>query len=137
MLKDEVKKYYLMGYNCSESLLRAGNDYYHLNLHDHDMKMVAAFGAGMQCGDICGALVGSACIISSKYIEIKAHDQPVELRQITNKLNIAFKKRMGSKLCAEIKPNFFKPEIRCQDTVCVAVDVLESVINEWDKQHEK
>lgn len=135
MLKDEVRKYYLMGYNCSESLLRAGNDYYQLGLHDHDMKMVAAFGAGMQCGDICGALVGSACIISSKYIETKAHDQPVELRQITNKLNIAFKKRMGSKLCSEIKPNFFKPEIRCENTVCEAADVLENVINEWDKQH--
>ena len=135
MLKDEVKKYYLMGYNCSESLLHGGNDYYHLGLHDHDMKMVAAFGAGMQCGDICGALVGSACVISSKYIETKAHDQPVELRQLTNKLILAFKKRFGSKTCAQIKPNFFEPEIRCQNTVMYAAEVLESVIDEWDKQH--
>ena len=78
MLKDIAKDYYAQGYNCAESIVHAGNDYYQLGLHDHDMRMVAGFGAGIQCGDVCGALLGGVAIVSAKYIEKKAHDQPVE-----------------------------------------------------------
>ena len=51
MLKDFISKYYFdQNYNCAESILRAGNDYYNLGLHDNDMKLVGCFGAGIQCG---------------------------------------------------------------------------------------
>lgn len=135
MLVDIVKKYYKMGYNCAESIVHAGNEYYGLGLSDHDMKMVAAFGAGIQCGDVCGALLGSACVISSKYIEVKAHDQSVELRKITMKLVLKFQKDMGSRLCAEIKPKFFDREERCLKTVMRAASILEEVIKEWEKDN--
>lgn len=74
MLKDVAEKYYKQGYNCAESLIRAGNDYYNLNLDENALKVAGAFGGGFHVGDICGALSGSACIISSKYIETKAHE---------------------------------------------------------------
>lgn len=135
MLKDVAEKYYNMGYNCAESILHAGNEYYELGLHDHDMKMVAAFGAGLQCGDVCGALTGAACVISSKYIEVKAHDQSKELKELTMKLIIAFKKRLGSRLCAEVKPQFYDKEVKCLNTVKISAEVLEDVIKEWDENH--
>lgn len=35
MLKDIAEKYYIQGYNCAESLIRAGNEYYNLNLDEN------------------------------------------------------------------------------------------------------
>ena len=48
MLKDLAQKYYDMDYNCAESMVHAGNEYYGLGLSEHDMRMVGAFGGGMQ-----------------------------------------------------------------------------------------
>lgn len=133
MLKDIAKDYYAQGYNCAESIVHAGNDYYQLGLHDHDMRMVAGFGAGIQCGDVCGALLGGVAIVSTKYIEKKAHDQPVELRKITTKLIKKFQDDMGSRLCAQVKPQFFDAQQRCLKTVEASAQILEEVINEWEK----
>lgn len=58
MLKDCIVKYYLDGnYNCAETILRAANDYYGLELHDRDMIMVGAYGAGIQTGSIMVCLM--------------------------------------------------------------------------------
>ena len=103
MLAETAVKYYHMGYNCAESIIRAGNEVYGLDLHDRDMKMTAAFGGGFQIGDVCGALCGAACVVSARYVETKAHDCSF-LRTLTQKLVIAFQNKMGSRLCAKIKP---------------------------------
>lgn len=133
MLKDIAISYYQQGYNCAESILRAGNDVYQLGLHDKDMIMVAAFGGGLQIGDLCGALSSAACVISSRYVETKAHDYK-ELQAITQQLVLAFQKQMGARQCAQIKPNFFTPQLRCQNTVANAADILQEVIFRWEKE---
>lgn len=131
MLKEAAVAYYQKGYNCAESMIRAGNDVYKLGLHDHDMKMTAAFGGGFQIGDVCGALSGAACVISSRYVETRAHDCS-DLRALTQKLVITFQKRMGSRLCSQIKPHFHSAEQGCENTVAISAEVLEQVIQEWD-----
>lgn len=136
MLREVAEKYYEQGYNCAEAMLRAGNEYYDLQLHDSDMRMVAAFGGGFQSGDVCGALSGSACIISCKYIETKAHDNQEELKTITQKLMDTFEARMSSKLCSVIKPIYYTPEVKCRNTVGLSAEVLESVINEFEEQRQ-
>ena len=35
MLKDIAEKYYIQGYNCAESLIRAGNEYYNVLLENN------------------------------------------------------------------------------------------------------
>ena len=83
MLKDEIGKYYFDGnYNCAETIIRAGNDYYQLGLHDEDMKMLGGFGAGIQCGNTCGAILSAASILSMKYIEKNAHESE-DIRPVT------------------------------------------------------
>ena len=58
MLKDLCEKYYFEGnYNCAETIIRAGNDYYNLGLHDRDMIAFGGFGAGIQTGNTCGAVL--------------------------------------------------------------------------------
>ena len=109
MLAETAVKYYHMGYNCAESIIRAGNEVYGLDLHDRDMIMTAAFGGGFQIGDVCGALCGAACVVSARYVETKAHDCAF-LRTLTQKLVIAFQNKMGSRLCAQIKPVYHSKE---------------------------
>lgn len=133
MLTEAAVKYYRMGYNCAEAIIRAGNEVYDLGLNEKDMIMTAAFGGGFHIGDVCGALCGSACVISSRYVETKAHDC-AELRPLTQKLVIAFQNRMGSRLCAKIKPVFHSKELKCENTVATAAGVLEEVIKEWDEE---
>ena len=48
MLRDYVKKYYLeQRRNCAESLLRAANEAYGLNLTEADFALLSGFGGGM------------------------------------------------------------------------------------------
>ena len=64
MLKDHIAKYYFVqNFNCAETILRAANDYYDLQLHDKDMIMVGAYGAGIQAGNTCGAVLSVAAIL--------------------------------------------------------------------------
>lgn len=132
MLKDEIKKYYFeQNYNCAETILRAGNDYYNLGLHDYDMKLVGAFGGGIQCGNTCGAILSAASLLSMKYIESKAHES-ADIKSLGMSLIRKFNSKYGSTLCKDIKPQSFKPEYRCQLTVETACDILEEVINEFE-----
>lgn len=137
MLKDEIGKYYFEGnYNCAETIVRGGNDYYNLGLHDEDMKMVGVFGAGIQCGNTCGAVLGAACILSMKYIESKAHESS-EIKPVTMKLMKKFQEKYGSVLCKDMKPQSFNPEYRCQKTVEDACDILEQVIAEYEAEKQQ
>ena len=134
MLEDVARKYYKMGYNCAESMIRAGNEYYNLGLHDKDMNVMAPFGSGMQVGDVCGALTGACCVIGAKYVETKAHDFQ-GIKKLTPKLIRAFQQELGSRLCAQIKPKHYTKEFHCQDTVGLAASVLEKVIIDWEKEN--
>ncbi len=134
MLKDNYKKYYFEGnYNCAEAIIRAGNDYYDLGLHDRDMILLGGFGAGIQTGNTCGAVLAGVSILSMKYIEAKAHES-TDIKPVTRMLIQRFNGRYGSVLCKDIKPQSFKPEIRCQNTIETACDIIEEVIEEYESK---
>lgn len=134
MLKDVYQKYYFeQNYNCAETLLRAANDYYDLKLHDRDMIMVGAYGAGIQCGNTCGAVLAAASVLSMKYVEAKAHESE-DIRPVVMKLMRKFNAKYGSTLCKDIKPQSFKPEYRCKMTVETACDILEETIAEYEAE---
>lgn len=134
MLKDIAEKYYIQGYNCAESLIRAGNDYYNLALDENALKMTGAFGGGLQVGDVCGALSGSACVISSKYIETKAHDT-TDLKPLMLNFVRAFQTHFASRLCCQIKAKFYSKEVHCLNTVKATAEILEQVLIEYEKSH--
>ena len=72
MLKDYISKYYFdQNYNCAETILRAANEYYGLELHDKDMIMVGAYGAGIQAGNTCGAILSAAAVLSLIMVSVK------------------------------------------------------------------
>lgn len=132
MLKEFLGKYYFDGnYNCAESLLRAANEYYGLELHDRDMILVGGFGAGMQCGNTCGALLAAVSVLSMMYIEKKAHES-ADIKPIVSELVESFTKEYSSSLCVDVKPQCFVPEKRCLKTVEFACDALEKAIADFE-----
>lgn len=134
MLKDVCQKYYFeQNYNCAETILRAANEYYDLGLHDKDMIMVGAYGAGIQCGNTCGAVLAAAAILSLKYVEAKAHES-ADIRPVTVKMIRKVNAKYGSVLCKDIKPQSFKPEYRCKMTVESLCDILEDTIAEYEAE---
>ena len=137
MLKDLLGKYYFdQNYNCAETILRAGNEYYNHGLHDRDMIMVAAYGAGIQSGNTCGAVLAGASILSMKYVEAKAHESE-DIRPVVVNMIRKFNAIYGSTLCNDIKPQSFKPEYRCQKTIETACDIIEEVIQEFEDSKNK
>lgn len=134
MLKDIIQKYYFeKNYNCAETVLRAANEYYGLELHDRDMIMVGAYGAGIQSGNTCGAVLSAAAVLSLKYVESKAHESE-DIRPVIQKMLRKFNTQYGSILCKDIKPQSFKPEYRCLKTVEMACDILEETIHEYEEE---
>ncbi|MBQ4271640.1 MAG: C-GCAxxG-C-C family protein [Clostridiales bacterium] len=134
MLKDIYDKYYFEGnYNCAETIIRAGNEYYDLGLHDRDMIAFGGFGAGMQTGNTCGAVLAGISILSMRYIEKKAHES-TDIKPVTSMLMREFRNRYGSVLCKDIKPQSFSPEVRCKNTIEAACDIIEKVIEEYDRK---
>ena len=133
-LKDLYSKYYYdQNYNCAETMIRAGNEYYELGLHDRDMIAFGGFGAGIQTGNTCGAILSAVSILSMRYVEKKAHES-TDIRPVTTALIRKFNERYGSVLCKDIKPQSFQPDIRCKHTIEAACDILEQVIEEYDSQ---
>lgn len=132
MLKDVAEKYYFsQNYNCAETIIRAANEYYDLGLHERDMILMAGFGAGMQTGNTCGTLLSAISVLSMKYVEARAHESE-DIHPVTVMLTRKFNQKFESTLCKEIKPKFFNPQIRCQNTVNAACDILEEVIEEYE-----
>lgn len=137
MLKDLLPKYYFeQNYNCAETILRAANEYYNLGLHDKDMILVGAYGAGIQSGNTCGAVLSVAAILSLKYVEAKAHESE-DIRPVVQKMMRKFNEKYGSILCKNIKPQSFKPEYRCQMTIETSCDILEETIAEYEAERAK
>ena len=63
-IQDVVKKYQQGGNNCSETVLKACNEYYGLNLSDDVFRMVSVMGGGVGgSGCLCGALNGACHIL--------------------------------------------------------------------------
>ncbi len=133
MLKEICEKYYYeQNYNCAETLIRAANEYYDLGLHDRDMIMLGGYGAGIQTGNTCGAVLAAVSVLSMKYVEQKAHESK-DIKPVTTLLIREFNEKYGSILCKDIKPQSFEPEIRCKNTIEAACDILESVIATYEK----
>ena len=133
MLKDCFEKYYYdQNYNCAETMIRAANEYYDLKLHDRDMIMLGGYGARIQTGNTCGAVLAAASVLSMKYVEQKAHESK-DIKPVTTALIREFNKRYGSVLCKDIKPQSFDPQYRCKKTIEAACDILEEVLSEYGK----
>lgn len=127
MLEEIALKYYAQGYNCAETIVLCAKEAYHLDIDESAVRMFAAYGGGIQCGDVCGCLLGAAGVLSALYVTDKAHDTK-EIKGYTQLLVREFEKETGSRKCMEIKPKFYSKEFKCRNTVVHGARALENTI---------
>ena len=126
MLADVAKKYYLDGdYNCAESVLLAANEVYGFGLDaENCVKLVSAFGGGMGCGRLCGAVAGSMAALGFVSVTGRAHGTE-GFKDLCAGTVAELEKALGSTECAQVKPAFFAEGTRCLAAVEAACGVLE------------
>ena len=130
-LREKLEKYYFEGnYNCAESLLRAANDHYGLGITDTDMIMAAGFGAGIQTGSTCGAVLAAVSVLSLLYVKEKAHESTDIKPKVNMFIQLFTEKVRSTTMCRDIRPLMFCPESRCLLTVQAACDALEETVRE-------
>lgn len=130
MSKTARRYYNDHNFNCAETIIHAANAYYGLGLHEEDMKMLGIFGSGMYVGNTCGALTGCMAALSKLVLKNKAHEELDTIRPAAALLHRKFNAAFSETNCSKIKPVFWNPEIRCQNTVCTACDALEETVEE-------
>lgn len=134
MLRDRIKGYYLdQDYNCAESLLRAANDEYSLNIPAESFKLIGGFGAGMGCGKTCGVLCSGISAIGQQRINGRAHATE-GLKEICTDYVNKFLQVFGSMECDDLVKKYKREDVRCLETVLIAADVLEKIMADNSKQ---
>ena len=130
MLKEKAYEYFITrDHNCAESALLAISEEYGLNIGPEEMKLVSAFGGGMGCGKLCGVLAGSMAGLGKLAVKEKAHATE-NFGPLCAGLCEAFRARLGSTECAELKPIYRNDEVRCLKTVELGLEVFETYAGE-------
>ena len=134
MLRDEVIKYYNPSYNrnysCSEAMIRAADDYYHLNLPEELFYSVGPFSGGAQHDEMCGGISSAMSVLGILYsVNGHAHDSDL-MRKMTLDLITRFEERFSGIHCRYLKQNYYVQGIKCQNVLAVCADILEELISE-------
>lgn len=131
MLADVAEKYFLEGdYNCAESVLLAANEVYELGLDPKNAHLlVSAFGGGMGCGKLCGAIAGGMAALGQAAVTGRAHVTD-GFKELCADTAARMEESLGGVDCAVIKPALFVEGRRCAETVRRAADVLEKQMDQ-------
>lgn len=130
MLKERVLYYYLDNSKCcAESVLRACNDVYALNIAQEDLILYTGFCGGMASGSVCGCLAAAMGVLSKKYAGRE------DFKDLCRNFVAIFKEKLGqdSFNCADLEPKYKVPERRCAAAVELASDALEEYLAQLDK----
>ena len=129
-LGEKAKEYYLeQGLNCAVSVLLAANDTYSLGLKREDAQLITAFGGGMGCGNLCGALAGSMAALGKVFLAEDEMYKP-EFKDVCAGFVAKFNEKWGTTLCAPIKEvNATDPRTRCSLTVLETGNMLQEYID--------
>ena len=126
---DYLDKYYNneTNYNCAEAVFSAAMDAWGVEMPPETVKAMAGFGGGMGCGNICGAVTGGSAALSCKFVEgAGGHTSPLLMKKVRTYMKLV-QKEFGSEDCIHLKPQFFKPEIRCRQTIEQVARILDQV----------
>ena len=129
MLVENTRKYYKAGYNCSESLVLAGNETYNLGLDENASKLMAGFGGGCGCGHLCGALAGALGVISMLTVTDRAHTTP-DFGPIRTEFLKMYEEKLGSLMCNDLKAKYRSEENGCLLTCELTAEVLAAYLTE-------
>ncbi len=130
-----AEQYHLKGNNCVESIVKTFNDCLDLHLPDIAIRMACGLGGGIgRSGCACGALTGSALIISALVGRLDPEEKPLpDVYQYTSEFHDRFKKHFGATCCRALNTlSFGTPEYRkhCIKITATTADMLSDFLVE-------
>ena len=146
--KETALDYFGKKFHCSQSVLAAFAPECGLT-EEQALKLGACFGSGMRKGEVCGACVGALMVLGALYGQYDKADPESRIRAntVNDKMMERFAKKSGSYICNDLlKCDISTPEGAkfafdnnlftefCPLMVANAVDVLEEIIAETDKE---
>jgi len=99
-----AKSYFDAGYNCSQAILVAHAEEFHLP-PETAIQIAAPFGGGLsRLGEVCGAVTGSLMVIGLRYASMQADDTAAKdgLYAFGQEFADLFKEQFGTILCREL-----------------------------------
>lgn len=128
--KDQVRDIYLrQDFNCAETVLKTANELYHLELTDEDIKMFSGFGAGMNCGKTCGAVLSALATVSKLTVQQRAHATE-GFHETAGGLVERMEEKLGSVTCEELVKKYKREDVRCLETVETVLEILQDYLEE-------
>ena len=120
-------------YSCSETILKAANEKYQLNLSEDTFKMMAPFSGGMLEGDACGILTASISVLGIIFIKDNAHNSPL-MKEAVLEYKTKFKEIYKSIDCRNLVEKYRNPETGCTNFIVEASTLLEEVVTKYQNK---
>ncbi len=113
-----------MDKGCSEGMLLAANEVYHLGLDEASCALFAGFRTGMGGGHTCGALLGALGVLSAKFKE-----RP-DFKNICAQFVLQFKDIMALQTleCEVLQKAYKKPQVKCAYVMEKTAELLNNTI---------
>lgn len=127
-------RYFRNGLYCSEAILRAFNEVYHLGLPDKYYRIATGFGSGLgESGCTCGAVTSGVMVLGLVAGRNKAYESERMVYLAVNELHKRFKESTKAVCCRiltkNVKWNSAEHKITCENYVLTAAKLTDEIIN--------
>lgn len=127
-------RYFRNGLYCSEAILRAFNEVYHLGMPDTFYKIATGFGSGLgESGCTCGAVTSGVMVLGLVAGRSKAYESERMVYLAVNELHKKFKEQHKAVCCRvltkNVEWNSAEHKITCEDYVLEAAQLTDEIIN--------
>ena len=107
--RNAAGQYFKNGYNCSESIVRAGVDLLGIKLDEQALRMATGFGGGIgHAGCVCGALAASVMVLGLLKGRAAATESREEAYDLSGEFHRRFQERFGATCCRALNPHEFE-----------------------------
>ena len=135
MLRDEVIKYYYPGNghqcNCAESMFRAINDYYQLNLTTETLSCACCYGGGCGHDELCGGIAGVLMGLGVMFAPDGKARNSANLNEIRKRFFEEFDSLYPCTSCNTLRSQYAVPERKCESLLVGIADIAEKLIEEY------
>lgn len=102
-MKTLAKDFYMQGYSCSESIIKAAS--VKGIVHEDLIKIATAFSGGMSSGCLCGAVAGAQIVLSSLKGRTSNSNDSSECRALAKEFIDEFKAKNKFTCCKVLTRN--------------------------------